>query len=158
VPALTASSTPTPPCTSSSTPNYPTPLWFARDHVKIATHGTIDGPVLGAWVRSWDKLLADPEAYLSGTERRLVAIAASFACGHRLDLSAQVTMDLGRAGAQLAAKAMLIAAGAVPLEAADRAGPPASRYPGLPGGAAAQEGPAMTTQPASGQPESAGPR
>ncbi len=84
-------------------------------HVEVRDAWSPGGPVRGAWVRDWDALLADPDQYLTGTERRFLEIAASFAAGRAISLSEQVTSELGWAHAERVAEAVIIAANATGL-------------------------------------------
>ena len=72
-------------------------------------------PRRGAWVRDWDALLADEELYLTGTERRFLEIAASFAAGRAVSLADQVTSELGWAHTRRVIEAIIIATSATEL-------------------------------------------
>lgn len=58
---------------------------FAR-HVEIAMAEVDGSPVTCAWVRDWDVLLADRDLYLTGGERRVLEVAASYAAGRPVNL------------------------------------------------------------------------
>jgi hypothetical protein len=61
---------------------------FAR-HVDAQAGRDADGsPVTGAWVRDWDALLGgDSGVYLTGGDRRMLEIAASYAAGRSTSAS-----------------------------------------------------------------------
>ncbi|HEY3958709.1 MAG TPA: hypothetical protein VGM53_35555 [Streptosporangiaceae bacterium] len=84
---------------------------FAR-HVQVdVVTSHLDGAaVLGAWVKDWDALLADDGIYLTGSGRRMLQIAASYAAGHPVDLSENGS-GLGTAHARRLIEAVIIGAG-----------------------------------------------
>jgi hypothetical protein len=84
-------------------------------HVEIRDAWSLGDMVRGAWVQDWDALLADEDLYLTGTERRFLEVAASFAAGRKISLSGQVTGELGWAHAQRVAEAIFIATGTAGL-------------------------------------------
>ena len=84
-------------------------------HVEVRDAWSPGATVRGAWVRDWDALLADEELYLTGTERRFLEIAASFASGRAISLADQVTSELGWAHAQRVLEAIIIATNATEL-------------------------------------------
>lgn len=84
-------------------------------HVDVRDAWSLGAMVRGAWVRDWDALLADEELYLTGSECRLLEVAASFAAGRAISLSEQVTRELGWAHAQRVLEAVIIATGTAEL-------------------------------------------
>jgi hypothetical protein len=84
---------------------------FAR-HVEVdVVYNHLTGEnVLGAWVKDWEALLADEEIYLTGSNRRMLQIAASYATGHPVDL-AENGNGLGTAHAKRLIEAVIIGAG-----------------------------------------------
>jgi hypothetical protein len=84
---------------------------FAR-HVDVQADRAADGsPVTGAWVRDWDALLGDDSGvYLTGGDRRMLAIAASYAAGRPVDLR-EHGHGFGTAHARRVVEAAAIGAG-----------------------------------------------
>ena len=84
---------------------------FAR-HVDVqAVAGADDVTVLGAWVRDWGALLGDDSGvYLTGSDRRMLEIAASYAAGRPVDLR-EHGHGLGTAHARRLVEAVAIGAG-----------------------------------------------
>lgn len=85
---------------------------FRERHARTGSIPTEDGPFPCAWVRNWNTLLADRDAFISGADYRLTKLAASFNDARPVDLRETITRHLGDAQARWVAEAVLIAAGA----------------------------------------------
>jgi hypothetical protein len=81
-------------------------------HVDIqVVRGAADADVLGARVRDWGALLGDDSGVdLTGSDRKMLEIAASYAAGRPVDLS-EHGQGLGTAHAQRLVEAVAIGAG-----------------------------------------------
>ena len=88
-------------------------------HVTVDNHYADGAKIPIARIPDWDALLADGELGLTGTERRFLEVAASFACGRPVSLMAQVTNELGWAHARRLMEAILLATGTEELLAID---------------------------------------
>jgi hypothetical protein len=83
---------------------------FAR-HVDVQTGYAADGTTpLVAAVSDWSALIDDPDIRFTGTDRRWVELAASYADGRPVDLSRAAT-GLDTRQAQLLAEVVLMATG-----------------------------------------------
>jgi hypothetical protein len=68
--------------------------------------------VHAAWVDDWGPLVRFNARVLGGTDRRMLALAASLAAGHRISLLDRLTGEFGWAHARRVAEAVLIRCGA----------------------------------------------